>query len=344
MIVRFFGYIVLIVCAVPAFAQKNPPPLEMTAGKPFLHAHTGITLPPRLAGLERTGGREYAVPQLDVLLTYKDEGHDEELSVYIYRVTTGSPAVWFEEAARSIGDRPAFQRMTGTDLPPGFALPGQRRATGMRAAWTVSDSKVKSTALALGPIGDWLVKFRHSSTTLDVAALTRRLDAMIALIRWPATVVNAPRPERIEACTTALRLDGASKSVPHERMSAIADTLVLGAPAPPDPKPAEWCVDRAVESPLPVYRPTGTDDSYLAALSDSGHAAWVRPAMGGPVASNRKTSWAVSVMLAGTTINYRDRDRLPAPVELDAILKEREVSRAKTWGGYEIWIPGSQTK
>ena len=49
-------------------------------------------------------------------------------------------------------------------------------------------------------------------------------------------------------------------------------------------------------------------------------------------------------MLAGTTINYDNRDRLPPPAELDAILEGRETSRIKTWGQREIRIPPSQTK
>lgn len=344
MIVRLLACAVSIACAAPTSAQTNPPPLEMPAGKPVLHPHSGVTLPARLSGLERTGAREYAAPQLDVLFTYKDQDGEEELSVYIYRVTTGSPSVWFEQAVRPISDRPAFRRMTDVDLPLGFALPGQRLATGMRAAWAVSDSQVKSTVLALVPIGDWLVKFRHSSTTLDAATLTRRLDAMIARIGWPAAVVNAPAPERIAACTTPLKLDGASKPVSQARAPAPLGELLLGVPAEADRKIPDWCMDRTVGSPLPIYRPAGTDDRYLAGLSDSGHAAWVRPAASGSAGNDRKSRWAVSIVLAGTTINYDDRDRLPPPAELDAILEGRETSRIKTWGQREIRIPPSQTK
>jgi len=343
-IVRILGWAALIACTMPASAQMNPPPLETPAGKPFLHAHSGITLPAGLHGLERTGAREYVAPQLDVLFTYQDQDNDEELSVYIYRVTSGAPAVWFEQAVRPISDRPAFRRMTEVDLPVTFALPGQSVASGMRAAWTVSESKVKSTALALVPVGDWLVKFRHSSTTHDVATLAKRLDAMIAGLGWPTTVASTPASARVEACTTPLKLDGSSKPAPPEGVSMLADALAARVAAKPDRKPVIWCMDRAIESPVPIYRPAGTDDSYLAVLSDSGRAVWVRPGMSGLVAKDHKPSWAVSIVLAGETINYGARDRLPAPTEMSAILKGPATSRVSTWGKNEIRIDPAQMK
>ncbi len=45
MTVRIFACLALIASAVPASAQSEPPPLDMPAGKPFLHTHGGITLP-----------------------------------------------------------------------------------------------------------------------------------------------------------------------------------------------------------------------------------------------------------------------------------------------------------
>ncbi|HEY0622268.1 hypothetical protein [Sphingomonas sp.] len=333
----------LLASAAPALAQTGPAPLATDTTRPFTHANSGITLPERLADLQRTGAREYVAPQLDVLFTYKD-AEREELSVYIYRVTSGVPAVWFEQAVRPISDRPAFQRMTDIDLPVAFALPGRSVASGMRAAWTVSDSAVRSTALALVPVGDWLVKFRYSSTTHEAASLVRRLDAMIAGLGWPATAADVPAAARIEDCATPLRIDGASKPAPQEGASMLGDALLASLTGTADRKPVAWCRDRTVKSPVPIYRPAGTDNSYLAALSDSGHAVWVRPGMSGLVAGNRKPSWAVSIVLAGETVNYAARDRLPPPAQLSEILKTKAVSRIATWGKREIKIDPSQMK
>lgn len=69
MIVRRIACALLIACTAPASAQTNPPPLETPAGKPFLHAHNGVTLPARLSGLERAAAREVAPPaELDAIL------------------------------------------------------------------------------------------------------------------------------------------------------------------------------------------------------------------------------------------------------------------------------------
>lgn len=344
MIVRMLAYGAIAACAVPASAQNSPPPLETPAGKPFLHANSGITLPAQLIDLPRTGAREYEKPQLDVLFTYKDQADEEEVSVYIYRVTTGAPAVWFEQAVRPISDRPAFRRITEVDLPVTFALPGQSVPSGMRAAWTVSDSAVRSTALAIVPVGEWLVKFRYSSTTHEAASLVRRLDAMIAGIGWPSIIAVAPAAARVEECTTPLRLNGASKPVRQEGAATLGDALIASLTGKSDRKPVAWCRDRTVASPVPVYRPAGTDDSYLATLSDSGRAVWVRPGMSGLISSDRKPNWAVSIVLAGETINYGARDRLPPPVQLNEILKGKAASRVTTWGKSEIKIDTSQMK
>lgn len=344
MIVRLLACVALVACPLPALAEEWPLPLETRAGEPFLHANSGITLPVRLIDLPRTAAREYAAPQLDVLFTYKDVEAREELSVYIYRVTAGIPAIWFEQAVKPISDRPAFRRMTDVELPAAFVPPGQSTASAMKAAWTVSNSPVRSTALAIVPVGEWLVKFRYSSRVHEAASLVRRLDEMIARVGWPATLPPALAAAAITDCSAPLKLDGASKPAKQDGGSALADALAHTVEGKLERKRIDWCRERGAETTLPIYRPVGTDDSYLAILSDSGRAIWVRPSLGGLVSSNRKPSWSVSLMLAGEAINYRNRDRLPPFAQLDEIMDGVVVSTLTTWGKREIKIDPSQMK
>ncbi len=330
MIVRMFACAALIACTAPALAQRNPPPLETPAGKAFVHANSGITLPARLAGLERTGAREYAAPQLDVLFTYTDPSEEEELSVYVYRMATGAPAVWFEEAIRSMGDRPAFRRMTDIELPVAFVPPRQTTASGMRAAWKIADSRMLGTALAIVPVGEWLVKFRYSSRKHEVAALVQRLDTMIAGLGWPAAMPVKPAATRIGDCPTPLKLDGASKPLDDDAVTVQLDARTVAGMAH-EPELAQWCRDRQATATGPIYRPTGSDDSYLLPLSDSGQAVWVRPPLWEPL-DDGKGRWAVSIVRAGEMLSYNSRDRLPPPAQIDEIVQDAPVSHLVTWG------------
>lgn len=334
----------LILGATPAFAQRKPVPLAAEAGKPFRHANSGITLPQQLADLQRTAANDYIPPQLDLLFTYADAENREELSVYIYRVTSGVPAIWFEQAVRPISNRPAFRRTTEAELPVAFQLPGQSAVNGMRAAWTVSDSRIRSTALAMVPVGEWLVKFRYSSTRHEVASLMRRLDAMIAEIGWPAGIGAVAATQRIEDCSTSLKLDGPSKPARPDGDGGLGDALSSTLESTFGQKSAQWCRDRTVESALPVYRPVNSDDAYLAALSDSGRAVWVRPSLAGLKSNDRKPGWAVSIVLAGEEIQYQSRDRLPPPAQLKEILDGEPISSMVTWGERKLTIFTSQAK
>lgn len=328
----------LMAGAMPALAQTKPAPLTAKADKPFKHENSGITLPVALVGHPRSEGQEYVKPQLDVAFRYFPADASEEVSVYIYRVTSGVPSLWFDVSSGSIEQRQSFGRKTRFDMPVAFAPPGQATASGLKAAWTLSDAPYRSTALAIVPVGEWLVKIRYSSTTLETASLVRRLDDVIAAIGWPEKIKPAPVAAAIEDCTKPLKLDGASNPVKADGASALIDAIMAANVRDRKEKketkeatPVLWCRDRAVKAPAAVYRPAGSDDRYLLAFTDSGQAVWARPSLSGLLGEG-KASWAVSIVLAGETINYGGRDRLPPPAELEAIVNGKPASRVTTWG------------
>ena len=185
---------ILIAGAAPAFAQTKPAPLTTKADKPFKHDNSGITLPATLLGFPRNEGQEYVKPQLDVAFRYFPADSSEEVSVYIYRVTSGTPSLWFNVSSDSIEQRASFGRKTRFEMPLTFTPPGQSTASGLKAAWTLSDAPYRSTALAIVPVGEWLVKIRYSATALETASLARRLDDVIAAIGWPGKIKAALAP------------------------------------------------------------------------------------------------------------------------------------------------------
>ncbi len=341
---------ILIAGTIPALAQTKPAPLETEAGKPFKHDNSGITLPATLLGFPRNEGQEYVKPQLDVAFRYFPADTNEEVSVYIYRVTSGVPSLWFDVSSNSIEQRAAFGRKTRFEMPLTFTPPGQAAASGLKAAWTLSDAPYRSTALAIVPVGEWLVKIRYSSATLEVASLTRRLDEVVAAIGWPGKIEQAPAAAAIADCTKPLKLNGASKPVKADGASALIDALMAAnvrdkkdKEETGDSMPVAWCRDRAVKAPALVYRPVESENSYLLAFTDSGRAVWTRPSLSGLLGAG-KGSWAVSIVLPGETINYLGRDRLPEPGELSKILEGQVTSRVATWGKSTLTLDSATFK
>lgn len=349
MSVRLPAAVAALVLSIPAIAQTAPPILPADANKPFRHANSGLTFPVALIGLPRSDGHEYVKPELDVAFRYVAPDGAEELTVYAYRATAGSPAIWFDAAIRSIEQRQAFGRKTRIERPIGFAPPGQSVASGFKAAWTLSNGPLRSTALAIVPMGEWLVKLRYSSRAYEGASLMTRLDAAILELGWP-TVPAASAAEPITECSTPLKLGGVSKPVKTDGAAALIDAMMaldrekVVKPDAPKAAPVSWCRDSTVVAPVPIYRPNGTSDAYLGSLSDSGQAVWVRPSLAGLIPKN-KPSWVVSIVRAGETINYPGRDRLPPPTQLGEILKGAAATRVATWGDERgITIDSNQLK
>ena len=341
---------ILIAGAAPAFAQTKAEPLATRADKPFKHDNSGITLPVTVLRFPRNEGQEYVKPQLDVAFRYFPADTSEEVSVYIYRVTSGAPSLWFDVSRDSVEQRASFGRKTRFEMPLTFTPPGQATASGLKAAWTLSDAPYRSTALAIVPVGEWLVKMRYSATTLETASLVRRLDDVIAAIGWPGKIKPAPAAAAIADCTRPLKLDGTSKPVKADGASALIDAMMTANVRDKKDKeetkeavPVAWCRDRAVKAPASVYRPAESEDSYLLAFTDSGQAVWARPSLSGLLGSG-KESWAVSIVLPGETTNYPGRDRLPEPAELSKIIDGQITSRVSTWGKSTLTLDSATLK
>lgn len=340
---------ILIAGAAPALAQTKPAPLTTKADKPFKHDNSGITLPATLLGFPRNEGQEYVKPQLDVAFRYFPADSSEEVSVYIYRVTSGTPSLWFNVSSDSIEQRASFGRKTRFEMPLTFTPPGQSTASGLKAAWTLSDAPYRSTALAIVPVGEWLVKIRYSATALETASLARRLDEVIAAIGWPGKIKAAPAAAAIADCTKPLKLNGTSNPVEADGASALIDAMMAAnvrdkkEEAKAALAPVAWCRDRAVKAPASIYRPADSEDSYLLAFTDSGQAVWTRPSLSGLLGKG-KESWAVSIVLPGETINYPGRDRLPEPAELSKIIDGQITSRVTTWGKSTLTLDSGSFK
>lgn len=333
--------IAALVAAPPAFAQApRQTPITAPADRPFAHANSGLRLPPTLAGLPRTTIVDLEAPQLDVTTNYATPDNGEVLTVYVYRSTAGAVPVWFDRAVWQIEHRAIYGKPTRLAGAATFTPLGQATASGMIGAWTTTGSEYRSTALVLVPVGEWLVKFRYSSASLDAAALDQKLRAAIPAIGWPGKIPAAPAAAPIAACPAPLAFNGRAKVVKQNGSAALMGALLAGAAndvaaekQADDTPRATWCSDPASAQSGAVYRADASADAYLLALSDAGRGVWVTKDLTALLLDKRaKPRWSISLILPGATLTYPPMDRLPAPNDALAALGGSLSSSTQTWG------------
>lgn len=333
-----------LLAAVPATAQPSPRILPVSADSAWVHANSGLTLPTTLIGLPRTQVREFEGPELDVVGTYTDG--PGELTVYVYRTLSGAVPVWFDRATWAIESRDGWGKLTPVAAPVAVAPPGRGVASGLAQGWTIAGGPYRGTAVALLPMGEWLVKLRYSSKTDDGSAALEKVRAALGGLTWPTAAPDAAAAVPVAACPDALRFTRQAKAIAPDPKSVMLGALLAGASADPKRRTAAsavtYCRDPAKVAMGAVYRPGAQADGYLLALSDAGRGVWVGPSANGQIDTAARPSWGVSLILPGRTMIYPQQDRLPAPDHVMAIVNGSATSSITTWGTKrEITLPPS---
>lgn len=322
-----------LVLAAPALGQAPvPKPIEAPADTPFAHAASGITLPVRLDGLPRAQIREYEAPQADIVANYLAPDDGAELSVYVFHVVSGSVPVWFDRATWAIENRSTFGTPIRLDRPQPFAPTGRDTANAMIAAWSLSGSDYRGTALAIVPVGDWLVKLRYTAKGLSAEALHDRLVRIVGDLALPASTAPAAVP--VLACTKPIAFKANAKLAKSSSSDALMGALLSAAAAKTEGTPSSgtWCRD-ATSLPMGgVYRLDEATNAYFIALSDAGRGIWVEPDLGGLLTGGKAARWSISVTVPSRTLTFAARDRLLPPQEALAVLEETPTSSAATIG------------
>jgi hypothetical protein len=331
------------VSSTPAAAQQVEE-LKVSAGKAYKHKHSKLRLPATLAGVSRTTARSLSADLLDVSASYETPDGAEFLSLYVYRHVTGAVPVWFDRARWAIENRPDVY---GTPVPamlaPSFVPPGQQTASGLIATYAINKPPFRSTGIAILPFGEWLVKLRYSSRTLESASLATAMHKALAELDWPREIAPAPAASPLTDCPTPLAFSGEAKPVPASGVSTLMAAL-MGATANVEPKKeaselqaaVSWCRDAAVLTVGGVYRPNAATDRYLIALSDAGRGIFVQPDPATALLAESKPtapSWLVAFIDLGAITNYQAQDRLPSPTQvIERLVRGPINSRVNTWG------------
>lgn len=168
------------------------------------------------------------------VVSYESDG--EIISLYLFRATHPNAALWFERAEailmslwkeRGLGEGGETRRLSvvGSSVPNALAR-----------SFAVSGD-YKSTGLAVAQIGDWLIKVRSSSRTLDRDAQLARIEQVLATIAAPAGVKPAnpltlpePCPPATADATFKMLLNSEAIANPNaETMLAAGAVLLTGA-------------------------------------------------------------------------------------------------------------------
>lgn len=143
-----------------------------------------VTAPGTLEGLTR--GSPKGQP-LDYQITY--DTSNDSISIYVFRATHPNAALWFERADAVLNiSRRGWQLRDPTAVERITAFSAST-PNGVRRAYRAGKD-MKSTALAVIQVNDWIVKVRSSSATLDRDAQLARLDRILASL----SIKAAQRP------------------------------------------------------------------------------------------------------------------------------------------------------
>ncbi len=228
-------------------------------------------------------------------------------------------ALWLDRALAAIRLRPGW----GLEAAPepavtAFAPPGASVASGLRTAFDVGVPEVRSTALAVAPLGDFLIKVRLSSTRLDAAALDARLSRFIEAAGWPAPKAGERSAVPILPCPEPLRLRQARQV--RDDMGDVLMNLLTGIVVErSEGPPPIYCREPAADLRHGVYRPDASRNAYLIALGDGGIALSVTPGVEIEGVGGNSRRFSMRLLDRGTTSALPSFNRLPPPEQAMAV-------------------------
>jgi len=311
-----------LAAAGEAQQPQQPRRLEVPATAAWQHAATEMILPARSAGLERGEISDLGDDEMDVVAQYRG-GEGVVATVYLFRTSVPDVALWFDRAATAIASSPQYgSPAAALAAPSPFARPGAPAPSGLRLALDLGAGELRSTALAVAPLGAHLLKIRISSTRLDSAGIDALLTRFIEGLRWPAVAKAERAAAPIQPCPEPLRLRNA-RVVRATMGDALMDALtgIAVESAATEQAPA-FCREPGATQQYGVYRPGASREAYLIALNDAGIALSVGQAIDlAELSGGRRGRRRISMTLLGRNMTsvLPSFDRLPPPAQAVAV-------------------------
>ena len=327
-------------CAALALAgAATARDLPVPADKGWQHADSGLILPAKLDGLTRTKLVDATTSERDVTANFDAPAEGFAATVYIFHPAIDSVPIWFDRIQAAIGARDLFGGVTASSPNPiAFAPPGQTVASAFGQSYQPSRRANRGTAVAVMPLGEWLVVVRASSTKLSPAETDARMHRVIAAMRWPRAGANgeAPAAVPIAACPSPLRFTQAKHAAtdkgPDVMMALLSSMVSRGTKGQARERaPLDWCRDPAGGSAYGVYRGIGEDKGYTMAISDAGRSVSVVASL--DTQMGKGNGYSVSLNdVDGTVLSFPTFEGMPSPDQVMDDLRKGPTSRINNVG------------
>jgi hypothetical protein len=325
--------------AMPVTARD----LVVPNDKGWKHAETGLILMPQLAGMARTALTDATQNEHDVAAQFDTPDKNVFATVYLFHPAIADVGLWFDRSQTALETRDIFKNASpATADPVAFAVGVASAASSLRQVYATSAGQYRSTALAVVPVGEWMVSVRMSAKTLTAEQLDARLKQVIAAIRWPKAVgTEAPAAAPVKVCTTPLTFGKAKLVKPDGAdllMSLMGSSLAAKEKAEAIAMPsvrATWCRDGDARMEYGMYRADSSSSGYVLALYDAGRVVSVYPSIMGQI----KKSGTYSVSLEdveGTVSAFQSFTALPAPKQVWTLIERGQ--RTGTKNGNQLTI------
>lgn len=259
-------------------AQTGPQPIDVK-DKRWVHEPTGIRLESKIGDFTRGAMTDLSGGQLADVMTQYARGSDQA-TVYIYHAATPAAPLWFDIARKTIFLKTNVGTINSTEMPPNrFALPNNPVLAGLEQSFPVT-GMARSTGLAVVELGEWVIKFRMSSTALSPSELESLLMQFIQQMGWPKKLPPMQEAIALNNCENPMAFDAAAKIADETNASILGAALSPAAQVAEGEKllksgkPLKFpalCVhpDRAAGG-FYVYQFAETRNGFIIPLGDSG--------------------------------------------------------------------------
>ncbi|WP_162875661.1 hypothetical protein [Sphingomonas crusticola] len=277
---RLIALVAAALASANAWADMRKLEVPVTAG--WQHARTGLILMPQVAGMSRIEIGDFGTEEADVAASYGNAEHTIG-TIYLFHPGLDSVPVWFDRSQTAILTNKRYGSPVGAAEPRPFAIRSGGANDSLRITYALQGGNLTATALALVPVGEWLVAVRLSSGSMSAETLDQTMSGVLRDIRWPAKQPAGPAAVPVAVCGTPLRFSKARMVKPdmaQALINAMLPTVASDTAKKEKAAPPIFCRDRAeTKVPWAVYRPDGATDRYFVALNDAGRAISVAPAL-----------------------------------------------------------------
>lgn len=313
---------------------QQPRQLDNKPGTQWKHKSSGLAFPASMAGVQRSSMMAFSDGDWDVVARYDTPDGVTAISIYVYQAAVFDPAVWFHEAQASIEARKAaFGTVTPLSPAATFAPPGDNITSGLRITYG-TDAAIKSTALAVAPLGtEWIVKIRLSSTARTPAELDGDLTSLINALNWPKKAAPHATAAVIADCAKPMPQLEVANEIKGDGASALLGGLGMISTGKKPALPPALCRDAGLSGHQNLYRTDGANQGYVLSLGDSGRAIIVEPDLLGALLAKEKgggTSYLVKHVGPGMATIFPAFDRVPPVAQVVALVESNRWTSRTT--------------